>query len=99
MGMGMERPLPVYQDPGPDAQPETLDMVARKFLAMVGADRQLDPGEVKTIQWMMAGLQAIAAQKAAPTEMAPPSDETSEYGSGEGVSPVEEQTAPGAEYL
>lgn len=89
-------------DPGFDAQPKPVSYWVDGLLAAVGGDGIVDPEEVREVQRLMAGLQAIGAQRQAAMgqqPMGPPSNDTSAFGSAEGAEDVPEYGAqPGAEF-
>ena len=89
--MALERPPAYPTEPGDDMRGQTLDEAVDFILATVGADRAITTEEMRPIQRLMGGLQAIAAQQqAAAMGQAEPgmSDETSDFGATEGTEPV-----------
>lgn len=95
-GANLERPAPVYGDPGMDQQAMTLGEHVDGILMLAGKDGMLDQMEQREIQRLMVGLQAIAMQKTgamqAPGGM-PPS-ETSDFGAMEGTEPAGNSMPP-----
>lgn len=86
----LDAPPAYFADPGPDQRTPSLDEHVDAILATVGADRIIDPQEMRSIQRLMGGLQAIAAQRAAMESAAQPemADTPEAFGAGEGVEEV-----------
>ena len=101
MSASLDRPAPVYMEPGPDQQPMTADECVDQLLAIVGRDSTIDQGETRAVQRLMAGLQAIAMQRAGAAMPAEdgPSDETSDFGATDGTEGTDgSQPMPGQEW-
>ena len=102
MNPSLDRPAAQYVQPGPDERMRSADEIVDELLAVVSADRVLDPNETRAVQRLMAGLEAVAQQKAAmatPDEQGGPSEETSDFGATEGAEATDgSEPMPGQEY-
>lgn len=99
MSASLDRPAPFYGSPGPDEQQDTLAEAVDTVLAIVSADRMVTPDEIRHLQRLQAGIQAIAMQKSMPAEQPAPSNETNDFGSTAGTEPTPgSQPMPGAEF-
>lgn len=89
-------------EPGADQRTMTLPEAVDAVLMAAGADGVLDMGEQREIQRMMAGLQAIAMQKAAMAqqEQAAPDDGTEDFGTTDGAEPTDgSEPLPGQQFM
>lgn len=88
-------------DPGPDTVEQPLSYHVDAILARIGRDGMIDGEEQAELQRLLAGVDAIGQQKLAAQgfQQGPmgASDETSDFGSAEGVEGTEEPM-PGAQY-
>lgn len=102
MSMSLDRPPAVFQNPGPDTQPEDVDEAADKLIAVITADRNLDQREIRAVQRVMAAVQQVAEMKQAQQQAAMQEqgmgDGTEAFGAGEGTEdaggPQDEGTEP-----
>jgi len=98
----LDQPGGYFADPGPDQRPQALSEHVDAILATVGADRIISPDEIREIQRLMGGLQAIGAQHQAQAAAAQAqqgiSDETEPFGAAAGTEPVNEEPE-GASYM
>ena len=92
MSASLDGPAPFFSAPGPDERQPELSELVDGILANVGADRMLAPDEIREIQRLMGGLQAIGSQRMAQQSAAQAqqgmSDETSDFGATEGTEPL-----------
>lgn len=106
MGMSMDQPAPILQNPGMDSGMGTIREHAMAILAIAGRDGVLSPDEQKDIRDLVIGLQQIGQQRVASAnqvndQSAMPSDETSPMwseGGAEQIGEPAEQPEEGAEY-
>lgn len=89
----LDSPGGYFADPGPDERAKSLGELVDGVLAAVGADRQITPDEIREIQRLMGGLQAIGAQHqaqaaAAQADQGMMGSETQPFGASEGTEPV-----------
>jgi len=99
----LERPAGQYVDPGPDQRLPSLSEAVDMVLMIAGADRQIDPTEMREIQRLMNGLQMISEQKAAAGQDEGQGAEgeggAEDFGETEGTEAATNTgPAPGAEY-
>lgn len=99
----LDRNAAMISDPGMDQVMKPLSYWVDGLLATVGADGIVDPAEQEEIVRLQVGLQTIGQQRlaemGAQDPMGPPSNETSEFGSGEDTEPADNYGAePGAEF-
>lgn len=99
----LDTPAPFFSQPGPDQQPIDVDTAADALIAVITADRNLDDRERRALQRVYAATaqMAMQAQAAAQGGMGDPmSNETEDFGAGEGVEEVGDfGAAQGAQYM
>ena len=100
----LDQPGGYFADPGPDERGKSLAELVDGVLATVGADRQITPDEIREIQRLMGGLQAIGAQHqaqaaAAQAEQGMMGSETEPFGATEGAEPVDGGQPEGVSYM
>lgn len=102
MNPTLDNPPGVFVQPGPDTQPMTLAEHVDGILALVGADRTIDPSEQGELMRLQQGLQMIGMAKQAAAQPSPdegPSDETSAFGATDGTEDAQNSSPPdGQEY-
>lgn len=98
----LDNPPAFPVEPGPDMRGASLDEHVDAILATIGADRQVTPDEMRSVQRLMAGIQAIAAQQAAMQQGAQEegiSDATEPFGATEGTEALPGGPTEGAAYM
>ncbi len=99
----LDRNPSMISDPGMDQMPKPLSYYVDGILALVGADGIVDPSEQEELIRLQVGLQTIGqqrlAQMGAEQQAGPPSNETSDFGSGEDTEAADNYgSEPGAEF-